>query len=544
MKINLGFIIFIAIFLYQSDLLSQSKVEIIPTSIYSPTDFITFKNRLFFTGIESGQSWRPYISEGTTASTKLLKNVTIPNKYNYSIGFTRWTISGDKMFFIASDSINGTELWLTDGTENGTRLVKNISPKDTSTLFASIHSLSNGKVYFSLTPYNQPLKVQLWISDGTEAGTYSFFEAPTPALTTGTFNNQILYYYSDELWITDGTTNGTRLIKNLRESGTELGGIFSPFVATFQKLFFTTFASNGYRLWVSDGTTQGTFLPDTLLGSVYYMIPMDNKVFFCGTTRNIYKEGLWISDGTTTGTKLLKYITGIRNMTVLNNKIIFAALDSLSGNWALWTSDGTETGTFIVKKDFSISENNPRIIDETIPHSMPFYTLKNKAYFFANRARFSFETGELYETDGTANGTDTLRSFPDHRILRYDRSNAAVLGDKLYLGIKEEISLSGGIGVYQAGLHVISNSISRLENTEGVTDIKMYPTLTNDWLFVESPTYLIKKIRIIDILGHVVLNQKTYSKKADISLNNLPKNTYLIQIETEKGTITKKFFKM
>lgn len=544
MKIKIRFIVIIIAFLYHSGSFSQSKVEFIPTSINSPTDFITFKNRLFFTGIELGQSWRPYISDGTTAGTKLLKNITILNNNNSFYGFTHWTISGDKMFFIAKDTINGNELWVTDGTENGTRLVKNISPRDTSTSIVKIHSLSNGKVYFYLSPHNQPLKVQLWVSDGTDAGTYSFFEASTISINIDVFNNQMYYYIYEGLWVTDGTTNGSRLVKNLKEPNTEVGGIFNPFVATSQKFFFSTYASNGYRLWVSDGTTQGTFILDTLLTASGYMIPMGNKILLSGSTGsgNSYAQGIWVSDGTVAGTKLLKNIAGIRNMTALNNKVIFAAIDSLSGNWALWTSDGTTTGTFMVKNDFSISEINPRIVDETIPSGAPFYTLKNKAYFFANRTRFT--TGELYETDGTSRGTDTLRSFPDHRILRFDRSNAVVLNDKLYLGLKEEISLSGGIGVYQNGLHVISNPISRIENTEGVTDIKIYPTLTNDRLYIESPTFSITRIRIVDLLGHLVVEQKNYSKKMDISLNNLMKNIYFIQIETENGTITRKFLKI
>jgi ELWxxDGT repeat protein len=544
MKIKLVFLIIVIAFLNHSDVFSQSKVERIETNIYAQNDFITFKNRLFFIGLESGQTWRPYISDGTKTGTKLLKNITIPDNSNKIVGYTNWTISGDKMFFIASDSINGYELWLTDGTENGTRLVKNISPKDTSTSIVKIRSLSNGKVYFYLSPHNQPLKVQLWVSDGTEAGTYSFFEAPTISISIDVFNNQMYYYINEGLWLTDGTANGTKLIKNLREPNTELGGLFTPFAATSQKFFFSTFASNGYRLWVSDGTPQGTFLPDTSLVSASYLTPLGNKVFFRGVTRNNNKEGLWISDGTPTGTKLLKYITSMRNVTILNNKILFAALDSLSNNWALWTSDGTEMGTFMVKNDFSISENFSFSLNETIPHSLPFYTLKNKAYFFANRSRLSFPTGELYESDGTARGTDTLRSFPEHKILRYDQSNAAVLGDKLYLGIKEEISVGVNISEYRVGLHVISNPTSKIENTEGVTDIKIYPTLTNDWLFVESPTYKINKIRIFDLLGHIVLNQNNYSYQASIYLNNLIKNAYFIQIETENGIITKKFFKM
>jgi ELWxxDGT repeat protein len=541
---KLGFLTLIMIFLDLSDLLSQSRVDFIPTNLYSTTDFITFKNRLFFTARESGHSWRPYVSDGTASGTTLLKNITISNQFNYYYGFAYWTISGDKMFFMASDSIHGNELWVTDGTENGTRMVKNIAPGDTSTPIVKIHSLSNGKIYFLLSTHRLPSQAQLWVSDGTEAGTYSFFESPTTSITTHVFKNQMYYYMKEGLWITDGTPNGARLLKNLREPNMGVGGgvagIYNEFVATTQKFFFPTAGSNGYRLWVSDGTTQGTFIPDTTLISVNYLTLLGNKIFFRGATDNNI-QGLWVSDGTTSGTKRLKKISGIRNITVLNHKIIFVAVDSLTNYRGLWTSDGTEAGTFMVTNNISIRENNPQILEETIPNGAPFYTLKNKAYFFANRMPFRGEAGELYETDGTTTGTDTLRSFSDHRMFRYYRSNAAVLDGKLYLGLQEELSWSGGIGFYQAGVYVISNQTT---TAPGVTDIHIYPTLTTDWLSIESPTYIITGIRFMDLSGRLISSQNVYTQQTDIPTNHLTKGSYLIQIETENGVQTKKFVKM
>ena len=38
------------------------------------------------------------------------------------------TTAGDKVFFIATDPLAGTELWVTDGTEEGTFMVRDIGP--------------------------------------------------------------------------------------------------------------------------------------------------------------------------------------------------------------------------------------------------------------------------------------------------------------------------------------------------------------------------------------------------------------------------------
>ena len=68
------------------------------------------------------------------------------------------------LFFLAD--ANGLELWKSDGTEAGTVLVKNIRPGNTS---SSPHELTefNGALFF-LADANG---LELWKSDGTAAGT-------------------------------------------------------------------------------------------------------------------------------------------------------------------------------------------------------------------------------------------------------------------------------------------------------------------------------------------------------------------------------------
>ena len=45
-----------------------------------------------------------------------------------SRGPADFTVFDGKLYFRADDGVNGTELWVTDGTENGTELVKDIYP--------------------------------------------------------------------------------------------------------------------------------------------------------------------------------------------------------------------------------------------------------------------------------------------------------------------------------------------------------------------------------------------------------------------------------
>lgn len=76
---------------------------------------------------------------------------------------------GYKAYFVAGEDIHGKELWATDGTPEGTYLVKDIYPGPNSSNITWLTRF-NDKVIFSATDADNGQEV--WISDGTEDGTY------------------------------------------------------------------------------------------------------------------------------------------------------------------------------------------------------------------------------------------------------------------------------------------------------------------------------------------------------------------------------------
>lgn len=76
---------------------------------------------------------------------------------------------GYKAYFSAIDGDHGEELWVTDGTIEGTRMVKDINP---GLATSDIQWLTrfNDKVVF--TANDGENGYEPWISDGTEAGTH------------------------------------------------------------------------------------------------------------------------------------------------------------------------------------------------------------------------------------------------------------------------------------------------------------------------------------------------------------------------------------
>jgi ELWxxDGT repeat protein len=71
-----------------------------------------------------------WISDGTEAGTVILKDIHSGGNASVVTNLTR---AGDKLYFKATDgSSAGYELWVTDGTEAGTVLVKDIWPGSSS----------------------------------------------------------------------------------------------------------------------------------------------------------------------------------------------------------------------------------------------------------------------------------------------------------------------------------------------------------------------------------------------------------------------------
>jgi ELWxxDGT repeat protein len=103
----------------------------------------------------------PWISDGTTAGTRLLRDIASGGDSTPQL----FTAAASRVFFTAADGTHGVELWETDGTESGTSLVRDFQPGE----FGSVPGY--------LTPFRGALAFSifypqggLWGTDGTDAG--------------------------------------------------------------------------------------------------------------------------------------------------------------------------------------------------------------------------------------------------------------------------------------------------------------------------------------------------------------------------------------
>ena len=111
-----------------------------------------------------------YVTDGTLTGTSMIKEINeggIPvSQFNSPISHT-W--HNDVLYFALDDGIHGEEFWRTDGTEEGTYLVKDIREGEVGSFPAGFKVWKN-HFYFSAMD-SSTTGYELWKSDGTEDGT-------------------------------------------------------------------------------------------------------------------------------------------------------------------------------------------------------------------------------------------------------------------------------------------------------------------------------------------------------------------------------------
>jgi ELWxxDGT repeat protein len=289
------------------------------------------------------------------------------------------------MYFVASDAEHGAELWRSDGTPQGTRLLHDILPGSESSLISDL-TVVGERLYFSARSSARPdANVVLFSSDGslgsakpvldtmwsetihdpdhlTDAGSgVLYFANPdgvwhtTDSLGTSArrlnltvppihdiaaIGSSVYFSFTNQLWRTDGTDAGTTQVF---KSATSLST--ASLTPVGERLFFTA-----DDLYVTDGTRNATL---RLHGPI-----ADNLTPLGGSLIFTSGDGLYVSDGTLPGTKLIRQIeapplpggsnfVSFSNFTPVGKRLAFAVSFS-SGPGGIWFTDGTSRGTYRV----------------------------------------------------------------------------------------------------------------------------------------------------------------------------------------------------
>ena len=339
-------------------------------------------NTLYFSandGIHGHELWK---SDGTEAGTVMVKDIKPGSSNGYNDGFQDFgglEAVGNKVFFVADDGIHGDELWVSDGTANGTMMVRDIDNGSTQNNGSPPTFSANSSIVDNacLTAVGDTLffcaddgihSRELWKSDGTEAGTVmvkdianNYLSVSSASWDYWTAVGDTLFFvaystngYGQQLWKSDGTEAGTVMVTTISSTYTRFSGLFEPFGDGI--IFEAEDDTNGYALWKSDGTAAGTVMvkdinPDTSTYSYIYQASVFGNMLYFSGDDGIHGKELWQSDGTGSGTMMVKdiYPGTYSNTNNPNNgdpihligagtKLYFGALDYTHG-WELWALD-------------------------------------------------------------------------------------------------------------------------------------------------------------------------------------------------------------
>lgn len=319
--------------------------------------------RILYTVSPSFEVPQLWSSNGSKAGTVPLSNFADANP-GYPSDFT---VDGERMFFTSGQTENA--LWLTDGTKKGTREIP--VPGDTPlNVVGGTLRMAGATLFFAHD--RRPVRHELWRSDGTPEGTVMIRNAFPPAengemprLNQFTaLGNSICFFSktndSARLWRSDGSTEGTLEIPIDFAPGSYFRVLTAiPFGDRF--LFLADAQTGGLKWWISDGTTGGTrILKDLSLGPAPHFqsgqVPehavIDGVLYWAIDTLDHGQE-LWRTDGSEQGTFMVAdLLPGAEDsypasFQVHEGRLYFAASDPVHGR-ELWSSDGTGAGTTLI----------------------------------------------------------------------------------------------------------------------------------------------------------------------------------------------------
>lgn len=183
--------------------------------------FVSFDGMLYFIGWNAGSSGL-YRTDGI--ATNLVR------QFGSAAWESRQTLvaANGALYFAASETSSGEELWTSDGTADGSHIVADIAPGAQSSLPRSITAMANKLLFSANDGVNGE---ELWTTDGTSVGTYMLKDISPGALGSTPSNFSVLgstaFFSADdlihgrELWSTDGSPAGTSLFQDLNNG---LGG--------------------------------------------------------------------------------------------------------------------------------------------------------------------------------------------------------------------------------------------------------------------------------------------------------------------------------
>jgi len=419
-------------------------------------------------------------TDGTDAGTTKVRDIgpggILTNYGLYRPPYQKPTLfisAGTKAYFLAWQTTTGQEVWVTDGTEAGTHLVTDLYPGPSGGTPLLLGLVGTDLIFGS---YTSDKTWQIFRTDGTSAGTVAL--STFPASSYGLLNESIavngkVYMSLDkttvccqpDLWVTDGTTAGTHQIG---ASSSQYHVQPASFAAFGSSVLFTGEDPNSgssvlYKLDPASDTIQ--ILAGAQFNSSYQssIAVMNGFALFVGSD-----SALWRTDGTIAGTSQVKDIgltmfagrlsSQDTQLLRVGDRAIFQGDDGVNGAY-IWASDGTDQGTVRLIP----AHGYPNLGPQTMLGMVGSY-----AYFAVNSS-LAAGTGDwlLAVTDGTSSGSHILSDVGPIDITDFGINS--IQGDDTLTFIYT-LKNTGGFTKRLFAYAPQTNTLTPLRDTSQVTD--------------------------------------------------------------------------
>ncbi|KAJ1405678.1 hypothetical protein B484DRAFT_214121 [Ochromonadaceae sp. CCMP2298] len=295
----------------------------------NPTYLASFGDYLYFAATSASEGRELWRTRGEQGGAEMIPLAdTTRGIYPGPTGShpTELTVADSYLFFAATDPYRGRELWYR---RYDAGLVEDLfNPGVTSLIDLVPGAKSSNPQGFTSSGGSLPVLFQatntagaeLWITDGTSAGTHMVRDlcpgsgSSSPAYITW-FRGSFYFRATDchlgaELWTSDGTAGGTHMVKDVRPGSADSGAAYLTVMASqLDGLDYLYFAASdgvynrnprsleglgGAQLWRSDGTEGGTVRAfDRTSNDLYFDRQSLDAAY--PASFGVYKAGLYVS---------------------------------------------------------------------------------------------------------------------------------------------------------------------------------------------------------------------------------------------------------
>lgn len=278
--------------------------------------------RIVFPKSDGDHGEELWITDGTPEGTELVKDIRMGGRSSSPFVLTRFN---DLVYFCATDGIHGTELWRSDGTPEGTRMVTDLLPGTMGSnpeMFVELNARiltetyvdGRGSQLVSVDPETGSTEILT-----TSSLPISRSSQPVDFVQTG---NEAVFrarntLFGYQTWISDGTSEGTRLLA--------VPGVDNPMLRFLAE-------TSAFSLWEAG---NGLVVHDKS-SSVWTSIPL-------------LVDGRLGDNGQLSQPKAA----------VARDRILLSPLMDENGQQELWITDGTEAGTQPMPTQLTAAGMNP-----------------------------------------------------------------------------------------------------------------------------------------------------------------------------------------